>query len=282
MHPAALPAPPLCTVTLDDGMTLTYRELGAGPPIVLLHGWPTSSYLWRAAMPALAREACVLAVDLPGFGGSDKPTDRRYTFDFFDRALTGFFDKLEVDEVGLVGHDIGGPIAVHWALTHPGRMTRLALLNTLLYPDFDPSVFDFVRELSTPDTRDRMTDPAGLTEIMRLGVAEESRLTDEALAATLAPFRDPPARLALAAAGIGLHPRGFVEIARFLPTVTVPVRLLYGELDRILPDVATTMTRVQRDIPHADLTAFPHRGHFLQEEIGEELGELLSEFFTRD
>jgi pimeloyl-ACP methyl ester carboxylesterase len=150
----------------------------------------------------------------------------------------------------------------------------------VLYPDFSDAVLDFVRELSTPDTRDRRTDPEGLTEIMRLGLADESRLTDELRAAVLAPFRDRPARLALALAGTGLHPKGFVEIARYLPTLDVPVRLIYGELDRILPDVADTMTRARRELPHAELTALPRCGHFLQEEIPDELGELLAEFFA--
>lgn len=278
MQPAALSTPPLSTVELDDGMTLTYRELGAGPPIVLLHGWPTSSYLWRNVMPAIARHNCVLAVDLPGFGGSDKP-DTRYSFDLFERALDGFFDKLEVDTVGLAGHDLGGPIAVHWALRNPGRCTRLALLNTLLYPEFSPAVIDFVRAMSTPDSRDELTGPAGLAEIMRLGLADETRLTDELRAAVLSPFTSPEARLTLAAAGIGLGRRGFAEIAEQLPSLDMPVRIIYGERDRILPDVADTMARVRRDLPHAQVTALPDCGHFLQEEAPDQVGELLAEFF---
>lgn len=270
-------AAPLSTVRLDDGMTLTYRELGAGPPVVLLHGWPTSSFLWRNVMPALARDNCVLAVDLPGFGGSDKPVDRRYTFDLFERALDGFFDKLEVDELGIAGHDLGGPIAVHWALRNPGRLTRLALLNTLLYPEFHPSVAEFVGALSTPDPH--LTTRDGLAEIMRLGLADDSALTDEVLAGVREPFRDPDARHALAAAGIGLSPRGFAEIAEKLPTLDIPVRLIYGERDRILPDVADTMARLRRDLPHAEPTALPDCGHFLQEEAPDLVGELLAEFF---
>ncbi|HEV2780843.1 MAG TPA: alpha/beta fold hydrolase [Actinophytocola sp.] len=279
MQPVALTTPPLRAVRLDDGMRLTYRELGAGPPIVLLHGWPTSSYLWRNVMRAIARHNCVLAVDLPGFGGSDKPLDRRYTFDLFARALDGFFDKLEVDELGLAGHDLGGPIAVHWALRNPGRVSRLALLNTLLYPEFSSAVLDFVRALSAPGSRDALTGPDGLADIMRLGLADESTLTDDVLAAVRAPFADPAARAALAAAGIGLSRRGFAEIAVGLPALDMPVRVVYGERDRVLPDVADTMARVAGDVPHAEVTALPDCGHFLQEEAPERVGELLAEFF---
>ncbi len=273
-------APPLITLTLDDGMTLTYRELGSGAPVLLLHGWPTSSYLWRDVMPAIAERNCVVAVDLPGFGGSDKP-DTRYTFDLFERAIDGVLDKLEMDPVAIAGHDLGGPIAVHWTLRNQDRVTHLALLNTLLYPEFDPTVIDFVRALSTQERREELVSPAGLASIMRLGVASESTLTDETLAAVAKPFADPAARLALAAAGIGLSRRGFAEIASGLPRLTMPVRIVYGEQDRVLPDVADTMARVRKDVPHAEVTALPNCGHFIQEEAPRRVGELLAEFFGK-
>src|SRR5262245_58029821 len=124
------------TITLKDGITVAYRERGSGAPVLLLHGWPTSSYLWRDVMPAIAEHNSVVAIDLPGFGGSSKPTDIRYDFDLFGRVLDEVVDRLEMDHLGIVGHDIGGPIALHWMTRNPGRVSRLALLNTLLYPEF--------------------------------------------------------------------------------------------------------------------------------------------------
>jgi pimeloyl-ACP methyl ester carboxylesterase len=273
-------APPLSRLTLDDGMTLTYRELGRGAPVLLLHGWPTSSYLWRDVMPAIAEHHCVVAVDLPGFGGSDKP-DTRYTFDFFERAIDGLLDRLEMDPVALAGHDLGGPVAVHWALRNQDRVSRLALLNTLLYPEFDPSVIDFVRVLRDEERRDELVGVAGLAGIMRLGVTDESVLTEETLAAVAEPFADPAARATLAAAGIGLSRRGFAEIAAGLPSLTMPVRVVYGERDRVLPDVNETMARLAEDVPHAEITPLPDCGHFIQEEAPRRVGELLAEFFAR-
>ena len=268
------------SITLDDGMRLTYRELGSGAPVLLLHGWPTSSYLWRDVMPAIAEHNSVIALDLPGFGGSAKPTGIRYDFDLFDRALTGVVDTLEMDPVGIAVHDLGGPIALHWMIRNPGRVSRLALLNTLLYPDFQPDLIEFVRALANPATRDSRTGPEGLADIMRLGLADESRLTDTVLAAVRAPFADPAARLALAYAGIGLSPDGFTEIADYLPTIEIPVRIVYGEQDRILTDIATTVERAAKDIPHAEVTALPHCGHFLQEDDPTQVGTLLADFFA--
>jgi pimeloyl-ACP methyl ester carboxylesterase len=268
----------LNTVRVDD-LTLAYREQGSGPAVLLLHGWPTSSFLWREVMPPIARDRRVLALDLPGFGASDKPLGVRYDFGFFERAIDGFLDELGVDEVALAGHDLGGPVAVHWALDRQERVTKLALLNTLVYPELSEAVLKFVRALRTPDSRDMLTGPEGLAEAMRAGLADQSNLTDELLAGVREPFETSDARRALADAGTGLEIETFTEIARRLGSLAMPVRLVYGERDRILPDVAETMARLERDLPRAELTALPDCGHFLQEEAPEEVGELMAGFF---
>jgi pimeloyl-ACP methyl ester carboxylesterase len=268
------------TVTLDDGLTLAYRELGSGPPVLLLHGWPTSSYLWRNVMPPIAEHNCVIALDLPGFGASDKPTGVRYSFDFYEHALDGLAHKLELDGLGVAVHDLGGPIALHWMMRNPGRVTRLALLNTLVYPQLRPDLIEFLRTISNPDTRDQLTGPEGLAGIMRAGLADQTRLTDEVLAAVREPFRDAGAREALALATLGLDPQEFAKIADWLPSLDIPVRVVFGARDQVLTDVADTMERVRRDLPQAEVTALPDAGHFLQEDQPERVGRLLAEFFA--
>ncbi|MBA3264595.1 MAG: alpha/beta fold hydrolase [Thermoleophilaceae bacterium] len=272
------------TAALDsvqaDGLEIGYRELGDGPPVVLLHGWPTSSFLWRDVMPAIARAHRVIAPDLPGFGVSDKPTGVRYDFAFFERALDGLLAKLGIESVGLAAHDLGGPIGVHWALDRPERVTGLALLNTLVYPQFSPTVMEFVKALTTPGLREQATSPEALAAAVRLGLADESKATDDLIAAVCAPFADETARRALADAGVGLDLEGFADIERRLPELRTPVRIIYGEQDQILPDVPDTAARVARDLPQARITALPQCGHFLQEEAPEEVGELLAEFFA--
>jgi haloalkane dehalogenase len=171
---------------------------------------------------------------------------------------------------------------LHWASRSPGRVTRLALLNTLVYPEFSEAVIAFITACSSPQSRDWITGPDGLEAGMRLGLADGSRLSDESLAAVQAPFATDADRRALADAGIGLQPAGFDEIAAWIPSVQVPVRVIYGEQDRILPDIADTVAHIQRDVPHAVVTALPDCGHFLQEEAGPQIGELLAEFFAGD
>lgn len=272
------------TATLDtirvDGLTVGYRELGDGPPVLLLHGWPTSSLLWGDVMPAIARSNRVIAPDLPGFGVSDKPLDVKYDFAFFERALDGLLAALEIDSVGLAVHDLGGPIGLHWAIRNPERVTRLALLNTLVYPQFAPSVIEFVTTLRTPGKREELTGPEGLAGIVRLGIEDQSKVTDELIESVTAPFGSADSRLALASAGVSLDFDGFTEIERGLPELSMPVRIVYGEEDRALPDVAATMTRVAGDLPQAVVTTLPGCGHFIQAEAPEEVGELLAEFFA--
>jgi pimeloyl-ACP methyl ester carboxylesterase len=221
----------------------------------------------------------VVAVDLPGFGASDKPLDVRYNFAFFGRILDLFLANLGVTELGLAVHDLGGPIGLHWLLHGPGRVTRLALLNTLVYPEFSDAVKEFVRACAAPDASERITSPSGLEEILRDGVADRA-IPSEILAALLEPFRTPDARRALAAAGIGVERRGFIAIAQKLPSLRIPLRIVYGERDRLLPDVAATMARVKADVPHAEVTALPERGHFVQFEAPEQVGDLLGRFFA--
>jgi pimeloyl-ACP methyl ester carboxylesterase len=261
-------------------MNIAYRELGSGPPVLLLHGWPTSSFLWRNVMIPIARRNRVVAPDLPGFGASDKPVDATYDFELFEETIDALLAALDIDEVGLAVHDLGGPIGLHWAVNRPGRVTKLALLNTLVYPDFSEAVMAFIKACSEPELREQLTSPAGLEAAMGLGLANEGNLTDEVIAGVREPFSDDDSRRALAAAGIGLRVEGFAQIERMLPSLRMPVRILYGERDRILPDVAQTMARVKQDLPQAEVTALPDCGHFLQEEAPDRIGEELATFFA--
>src|SRR5215210_4510726 len=149
------------------GLRLAYREQGEGSPVLLLHGWPTSSFLWRNVMPPIAQGNRVVAIDLPGFGASDKPLDARYGFGFYGDMLDGFLAALEIGELGIACHDLGGPIALHWALHHPDRVRAVALLNTLVYPEFSDAVREFVTACATPELAERLTSPEGLEEAMR-------------------------------------------------------------------------------------------------------------------
>ncbi len=265
-----------------DGLRLHYLAAGDGEPIVLLHGWPTSSFLWRNVMPVMAERHRVIALDLPGFGLSDKPLDVSYSFRYYYRVLDEALNALGIEAASFVVHDLGGPVGLYWACRHPERLRRLAILNTLVYPDFSWAVMLFVAACRLPVVRSFMASPQGLRFAMRLGVADPRHLSEEAVVGVQTPFASLEARRALLKAGGNLSPKGFREIAAKLPTLDVPVRIVYGERDRILPDVAKTMHRIQKDLPQAEITALADCGHFLQEERPAEVGRLLADFFNKD
>jgi haloalkane dehalogenase len=177
-------------------------------------------------------------------------------------------------------HDLGGPIAMHWALGRPERITGIALLNTLLYPELIASSLEFLTRLSTPGSREELTSPEGLTTLFRSGLAHPERASAELLAAVTRPFPDDDSRLALAYAGTQLSRRGLVEIAKGLPGLRVPVRIVYGAQDRLLTDIEETIARLRADLPQAVVTALAQAGHFLQEDAPDEVGRLLAEFFA--
>ena len=258
-----------------DGLRVHYLTAGDGDPVLLLHGWPTSSHLWRNVIPHLSGSRRVFALDLPGFGRSDKPADASYSFRFYERVLEAFCAELGIARTALAVHDLGGPIGLYWAVRNPQRISSLALLNTFVYPEVSSAVKLFVLATRTPLLRDWLASPSGIAAALRLGVERRERLTPEVLAPYQEPCRERAARRALLAAGHGLHPDGLREIAEKLPRFEVPVRIVYGENDRILPDIARTMARVARDLPQARVTALRGCGHFVQEDAPTAVGRAL-------
>ncbi len=266
------------TIRVDD-LDLHYLEAGSGPPVLFLHGWPTNAQLWRHALPLVGEGRRAIALDLPGFGDSSKP-DASYSFRFYDRILSGFLDALGIDTVGLVVHDLGGPIGLHWAVGNRARVTDLTLLNTLVFPEMSWAVKAFVGASVVPGLRALLASQWGLKQAMRFGVVDKAKITAEVTEIYQRPFRTPAARRALLKAAHGLNPKGFDTIAAGIGAFEVPVRLIYGEADGILPDVAQTMGRVKALLPHAEVTSIPRCSHFLQEDRPQEVAELLADFLT--
>jgi pimeloyl-ACP methyl ester carboxylesterase len=114
-------------------VTSFVRDQGNGAPIVLLHGVPSSSFLYRKVIPALAEEGLRgLALDLPGLGLADRPRELDYTWSGLARWTGQAIDALELDRCHLVVHDIGGPIGLEWAVRNPDRVHSVTVLNTML------------------------------------------------------------------------------------------------------------------------------------------------------
>src|SRR5438067_5473462 len=116
-----------------------HLDEGSGDPVLLLHGEPTWSYLYRRMIPGLAGVARCIAPDSYGFGRSDKPVDRDwYTYDRHCESIERLVDELDLDDLTVVVQDWGGPIGLRLAVEHPERVSRLVILNTGIFSGRPP------------------------------------------------------------------------------------------------------------------------------------------------
>lgn len=127
------------------GHRIHYVEHGTGAPVLFLHGNPTSSYMWRDVLPHVADQTGRrgIALDLLGFGQSDKPRDVRYTLDLHARVVQEFVNALDLRDIVLVADDWGGPLGMHDVLERSERYKAVVLMETFLWTftfadDFDP------------------------------------------------------------------------------------------------------------------------------------------------
>jgi pimeloyl-ACP methyl ester carboxylesterase len=261
------------------GIGIHVLEEGDGPPVLFLHGYPTNAQLWRHVVPAVGRQRRALAIDLPGFGDSDAPSHAPYDLRFFHETIDAALDALGVDKLGLCVHDAGGYYGLTWAVHRPERITELCLLNTLASPNGGLIVRATIGAFQTPGLRHTMVTQWGLRIGMNMGMSRR-RLDADAMALYTAPFLKTSHREAFlkSLGAFDFHALEAVD-QRLGQFSKIPVRMIYGTKDRILPDVARTMDRVGEHLPHAEQTALEGVGHFLQEDEPQEVARLVAAFF---
>ena len=250
--------------------------------ILLLHGWPTSSYLYRHMMRPLGEHMRVIAPDLLGFGKSEKDPKASFSFRYHANALEDLIQQLGIEKVHLVVHDLGGPIGLWWGLQQPHMVKSITLLNTLVYPKFSWAVKLFVLMSMFPIVKSWLSSSGGIRFAMRLGLFNKDLLTDEVLRQYQEPFKDGAARTCLLRSAHRLHINGFHDVVEKLGSFDKPFQIIYGMEDRILPNVGDTMQSLKTLVPHASVHALPECGHFLQEEKPEEITQLMVRFYTQN
>lgn len=122
-----------------DNSSIAYYEQGHGETIILLHGWPQTSYVWRNNFPELSKEYRVIALDLPGLGKSGKAY--KYDTKSIASLIDKFVDSLEIDRFHLVGHDIGSWVAVAYALSFEHKLSTLTVIDAGIPALMEPTIF---------------------------------------------------------------------------------------------------------------------------------------------
>ena len=273
------------TVEVDGTeLELAHVELGPadGPTVVLLHGEPTYSRLWRDVMPPLADAGLrVVAPDLVGFGRSDKPTDLDwYTFEHLTDALDAHLQTLAVEPFTFVVHDWGGVLGLPWAVENPARVQRLVILDTGLYT---PGGFASETWQAFRDFVER-TPELPIAFLVDGGTHRE--LSEEEKAAYEAPFPDAASQAGARALPL-LVPRtdddpGAQRLSwarEQLSQWHAPTIVLWGAADNVLP--VSIGESFAKAIPTCgEVELIDDAGHFLQEDAGEQIGARIARFIA--
>lgn len=273
-----------------DGVSIAYREAGPknAPVVLLLHGFPTSSRMFRNLIPALADRYHLIAPDYPGFGRSATPNAIEFTYSFERLAalIDGLVTHLKADRYALYVQDYGAPVGFRLALLHPERVTALVVQNGNAYDEGLSAFWKPIQAYwadASPENRNRLR--AGLTlEATRSqyidGVADPSRidpenwLVDQALLdrpgvdqAMLDLFRDYRTNVAL-------YPRFHAFFRAWQPSTLI----VWGKNDAIFP--AAGAKAYLKDLPRAEIHLLDS-GHFALEDRGEDVASLMRGFLDR-
>ena len=273
------------------GLNLHVVEAGAGPPVVLLHGFPDFWYGWRLQIPALVEAGYrVVAPDLPGYNESEAPPDRRgYTTAALAETLAALIEAAAGETVVLVGHDWGGVLAWRLAAHRPDLVRRLVIMNAphprvfarLLWTtsQLRKSWYAFFFQL--PRLPERLlagSDLAVLERVWRTGVRRREAVTDEDIARYRRAFERPgvlTAALAYYRMAWRL-PLGRASAVAGTGRVDVPTLVIWGERDRHL-DVRN-LDGLEEWVPDLTVERIPEAAHWVQLDRPDEVNALLVGF----
>jgi haloalkane dehalogenase len=257
---------------------LAYREAGrqSDPAVLLVHGYPESSYMWHAALPALAAAGWrALAPDLPGYGDSEPGASG--SWEAHVEALARFVEELEPGPVALVTHDWGVMIGLRWACEHPGGASALVISDGGFFSD--RKWHDVANVMRTPEDGERLIrayTKDGFGAALR---AVSRGMSEQALADYWKAFADDRRRLAQ----LELYRSGdFEKLVPFegrVAALHLPALIVWGRQDRFA-GVAMAQ-RFHEELPGSELTILEEAGHFVWDDEPVQTSTLLVDFLRR-
>ena len=254
-------------ITVNNN-TIHYTKHGSGKPIILVHGFAGSTYTWRKLIPLLSDRYTVYAVDLLGFGLSDKPGDGNYDLKSQSNLVLGFMDALRIPSATLAGHSMGGVVVAYAAIEKPEMVDSLILVSPGFYGRGAPA---FLKYLFFP--LDRFMARQFYTKRVRAQSLtryfyNKSLLSDEIINAYLLPAKTPGAVEALEYMMATVTTQTYEGSAEH---ITQPTLIIWGEKDQA--NLPADAERLKQEIKQSSLIYIPECGHYVQEEKPEELAE---------
>jgi 2-hydroxymuconate-semialdehyde hydrolase len=241
----------------SSGGTLGYHDAGEGAVVLLVHGFPTSSWQWRRLFPMLSTRFRVIAPDLLGYGDSDAPADRPLDPAAQAGYVRELLDHLGVKRFAAVAQGTGGAVAQLLALEDP-RVDALVLL--------DSTAFDDTLEPGDVDPR----------AVIERGTQEFAELTEGEVDGYLAPWRGDDGKRAYTRAGAQLAADDLTGSEDAMAAWEFPVFLLWGEDDPYVP--VAVAERLNEAIPASTLGLVPDSRHFLLDDAFETVGPMIVEY----
>lgn len=248
-----------------------------GPPLVLVHGTPSRSYIWRDVVTALEDRYRVYVYDLLGFGDSEKYEGQDVSIATQGRALAELVEAWGLEEPAVAGHDIGAAVALRAHLIEGAPFDRIALLDALVLTPWGTLSLWHVKE-HLGCYRTMPLDVFEAYVAARLAQATSRPMNGEAFEAYLSQWRGEEGRAAYLRKDEALLERDTAELEPLLGSIRVPVGIFWGEEDGwVDPSEAA---RLRDAIPGSGLAMVPGAGHFIMEDAPGEVTEVLASFFS--
>lgn len=269
----------LLRIPVGPGSMHVERYGHGGGPILLVHGFGTCAFLWRGIGPTLATaNRTAFAVDLFGYGESDRPFDASFGIaaqsDYLDRALTA----LRLAKATVLGIDLGGAIAMHLAYTRPERVERLILVNPIAFQEVPAQD---VQQLKRNTARYALKISHGvlgaaplMRDLLTGSVADPSAMPEALIARYLAPYVGQDGLNHLLALARAIDDSDLSEVE--LTQLDCPTLIVWGEQDRFVD--AKLGDRLADTIPGARLVRVPRSGRLVPEEAPDALANMVLEF----
>lgn len=272
------------TIESDTGpVRLAYRESGEGEPVLLIHGFGANAYTWRRVEPVLARTHKVISIDLKGFGHSDKPLDKRYSVHDQARLVADFIEQKKLRNVSLVGHSLGGGVALVLALddveARRSRIKRIALIDSVAYAQKIPIAFSVLRAPVIGPVSNFLI-PKGLQArtALRIAYHDDTKFNDKDVEEYAAPLHEKGSQHAMIYSARQIMPENIDKLSARYPSIRIPALVLWCDKDKVVrPHIGW---RLHQDLPNSKLRIIRDCGHIPQEERPEETASILMEFIS--
>jgi pimeloyl-ACP methyl ester carboxylesterase len=267
------PAPPHEAMTSSG--SIAFHDEGEGPAVLLLHGFPASSWQWREFLPLLAGRFRVIVPDLLGAGASVPAPDIALDLATQAAAMAELLTHLGVERTAVVAHGAGAGVAQLLALDHAG-VDALVLLNAAALDAWPSPGVALARERLSEDPADPQLAAALVRGAFEVGALQRGRLTDDVLDTYAGAYDDGDGPERLARVLDGLDGRGLAGREAELSAIEAPVLILWGEDDPVYP--SHVGERLNEAMPSSTLGLLPGCGHFLVEEAADTIGPMIAEY----